>query len=425
MSLFAKYFSVALFLLAFCQIVAAQKTTNPTADSLSLLTAKYFQMGKGITDSLKAVNLALAELEASIENMDKRHEQVQGSVDALSQARQAEFKAKYAKRLRKISLTPDFVKAANVSLSTLTLSNSLTDYLNDVGQLNNPENEELGVSLTTNVTQMIDSKIFKGKEKAGKLHKSRFLNVVQHIVKSPLVTGLTSVVPVVSALSSVSDLINDIAASNDEVDMAEFKACQEQLAKYMTFYESLGKANAEFNTKVNNLGIRIAVLHNLLRNFTSERLEALYPEQSQALLGSQASLNELLLSHYDRELVLNLLQEIEKNKTCSASGQVCYEQLLHDAHFSYPDFAINQARYVADELEAIGNEYVKVFNEYQSAIERVLTNATGIVDAEKADKKSKSLRNKLDLMEKSFRTAMNVQDVRARFERLTGSNNPG
>jgi hypothetical protein len=345
-------------------------------------------------------------------------------VEALSQARQAEYKSKYIKRLRKITLTPDFVKAANVSLSALSLSNSLTDYLNDVGQLNNPENEELGVSLSTNVMQMIDNKIFKGKEKVGKVHKSRFLTVVQHIVKSPLVTGLGSVVPVVSALGSVSDLVSDLASSNEEVDMSEFKACQEQIGKYTAFYEALGKAGVNFNTKVNNLGIRIAVLNNLLRNFTFERLEALYPDFSQTN-GTQQSINELLLSHYDREVVLTHLQQIEKNHQCASAAAGACEHLLQDPRMAYPDFAINQARYVADELEAIGNEYVKVFHEYQQAIEAVLAGASGIVDPEKADKKSKSLRSKLEQLEKAFRVAMNVEDVRVRFERLTNANTNG
>jgi hypothetical protein len=389
------------------------------ADSLSRLADQYFQLEKGVSDSLLAVSQALAQIESSLDSIQKRHEQVAGSLEDLEQARLSDLEAKYRKRVRKISLTPDFVKAANVSLSALCLSNSLTDYLNDVGQLSNPENEDLGVSLSTNISQVIDRQFFKGKDKVGGVKKSRFLQIVQHIVKSPLVSTLTSAVPVVSAIGSVTDLVSEMAVNNEEVKIEDFQAYQAEMAKYVAFYEALGKAGVEFNTSINNLGIRVDVLNNLLRNFTFERIAALDPEFL-GKNGAEITLQEVLRNQFDRDGVLAILQEVEKTHPCDGQHTSGCESLLQDARLAYPDFAMNQARYIADELEIISNEYLKAFGEYQAAVEAVLAGAGSIVVAEMAAKKNQALRLKLQQLEKAFRSAVNTEDVRERFQRLSG-----
>lgn len=341
------------------------------------------------------------------------------SVQALEQARFTEQEVKFNKRLRKISQTPDFIKAANNSLGALTLSGNLTDYLQDIGSLNNPENKELGLSLQTTITKIIDEKIFRNKNKVGKQDRGRFMNIVGAIIKSPLVSAVAGAIPIVSSLQSVTDLVTSLTVNNEDVSIEDYESYKQEVVTYVAFYEALGHAGAKFNDKINNLNIRIANTENIIRSFAVERTCTLYPAFLDAD-NTHAPINELTRNYLERDAIAKCVEEIMQAAMLPEKGRPDYEKMLGDPRLAFPDFAVNQARFITDELKVLGNDYLEAFRAYQTDIENVLTGSPNIVQPDKVEMKISSLRTKQAKLEKALLDAMNLEEVRSRFEKLAG-----
>lgn len=414
-----KQLSLIGFLALATNPIFAQNPEPP--DSMMKMTAGYLLIEKGgnpphnLEATVQDISIQQRMLTAAVAKTE-------GSVNTIEQQLRVEKEAKYKKRLRKVLQGPEFVKAAHTSLSALLLSNTLTDYLSDVGALSNPENAELGLSLQTTVVKIIDDKIFHGKPKVGKQKRQRFLEVVGHVIKSPLVTGITSAIPVVNSLGTITDMVSSMASNNDEVSMEDYEAYKKEIAAYVAFYQSLGQAGAQFDAKINNLGLRSNVLENLLRNFTLERSEILYPQLSAG--GSPMEMNELIRNYYDKDAIAKIIDQIEQEAMIPDQGVWDFDKLLNDPRLAFPDFAINQARYISDELQTLSKEYLSAFQQYQSTVERILNDAPTIVSPEKAQVKINSLREKLALMEKTYHSAIHVEELQKRFEKLIGLTNP-
>lgn len=401
--------------------------TPATEDSLTQMVQGYLLIEKACPTP--GDNASVLELEKTVQVIGRQHDALSKSVSdaegallALEQARHEDQLGKYKKRLRKINQAPDFIKAANVSLSALSLSSSLTDYLGDVSSLNNPENEELGLSLQAAVGKIIGEKIFHGEAKAGKQKRGRFMSLVGSIVKSPLMTGLSGVIPVVSSLSAVTNLVSSVVADNEEIPIEDFEVYKKEIAGYVAFYEALGHAGSQFSNKTNNLGIRITVLENLVRNFTLERTEALYPGFA-ANNSIGVDINDLTRNYFERDAINRLIAGMEQDAVPVGATGPDLDLLLNDPRLAFPDFAVNQARFITDELQALSLEYIAAFQDYQTNIEQILNGAPQIVTPDKARKKSAALRSKLEHLEKSFHAAVHIEEVQNRFHKLSGISN--
>ncbi len=324
-------------------------------------------------------------------------------------------------RVTKIINTPDFVRAANVSLNALVLSNSLTDYLNDVSNLNNPTNDELGFSLTHRVEEVLAKHVGSGKNKKG---FARVMEIAKGVVEHPLVSTLTSAVPVVNSLGSVIDLVNGFAVQNTDIPVQEVNLVREDITKYVQHYQSLADATRKFHGTVSAVQERTMELQLILVSFTNQRIENLFPEQA-AEAAAAASLRNVLLKVYEKDRVVQSVQSVlAKYKD---GGDVGLGHALTDPHMVYPEYVVNEARFMLDELVAITKEYIIAFNEYQNDLRMVLEKSKDLGDAEKIDRKIALLDEKLKKVEQAFLNAVHVEEVEYRFKALarTQVNEPG
>lgn len=315
-------------------------------------------------------------------------------------------------RVTKIINTPDFVRAANVSLNALVLSNSLTDYLNDVSNLNNPTNDELGFSLTHRVEEIMARHIGTGKNKKG---FARVMEIAKGVVEHPLVSTLTSAIPVVNSLGSVIDLVNGFAVQNHDVPVQEVNLLREEVTKYVQHYQSLADATRKFQGTVAAVQERTTELQLILISFTNQRVENLFPEQAAEAVAAP-SLRNVLLKIYEKDRVVQSVQTVlakYKDGEEASLGQV-----LTDPHMVYPEYVVNEARFMLDELVAITKEYIIAFNEYQNDLRAVLEKSKDLGEAEKIDRKIALLDEKLKKVEEAFLNAVHVEEVEYRFKAL-------
>ena len=316
-------------------------------------------------------------------------------------------------RITKIVNTPDFVRAANVSLNAISLSNSLTDYLSDVSTLNNPTNGDLGFSLSQKVESMLEDDIFKDTKKKGGL--ARLIEVVKSIIENPLVSSLTSAIPIVNSLGSVMNLVNNMAVENPDVPVENVNKFRADLSKYVQHYQGLADATTKFQGNVYGVQERTEELQIKLKSFTTQRIENLFPGQSEAA-SKETSLRIVLLEVYQKERVVKTLETVMAKY--KLEGDVSLEKALIDPQLVYPEYVVNEARFLLDELVAISQDYVVSFNDYQHELELVLGKSKEFGDSEKIDQKIALMRVKLSKVEASFLDAVQVEEVEARFKAL-------
>src|SRR5690606_30476866 len=118
--------------------------------------------------------------------------------------------------------TADFINSANVSLNAVTLLDAVTDYLGDIASLNSPSNTDLGFSLSTKITEILNAKIIKGHSKINGGKAEKFLSVVDDIIKSPITNAVSDAIPVVGAIKSVVDLVAATVVRGKDISVNDF-----------------------------------------------------------------------------------------------------------------------------------------------------------------------------------------------------------
>ena len=155
-----------------------------------------------------------------------------------------------------------------------------------------------------------------------------------------------------------------------------------KISRYIAHYEGLAKATGDFNLVLVNVHEKTLSVKLLLHNFTYHRVGALMPEVIAPMLEEEESpeeaisLRKQLLDNYERlklqELVRGIIQEY-------TTGDVLdYDGLLLDKRLEYPDYTLNEARMILDEIHAVSNEYLLAVHQYQHDIEKVLENSKDI-----------------------------------------------
>jgi hypothetical protein len=319
-------------------------------------------------------------------------------------------------RIQKVINTSEFVGSANVSLNALVLSNSLTDYLNNVSDLNNPTNKDLGFSLVKSVEELVDQEIFQGRKRAGGAGRGKFLQILNNILEMPLTKTITSTIPVVSSLTSISQMVTSTVLEDKNLSARDLEDFRDRLGVYVAHYEGLARATHEFDIKISVLSERTLSVQLMLRNFAYQRIGALDAEVVKDDMLKEYSLRKILLDHYDQSFVRKKVNQIVEENT--VDGKLNYQAILAAEELDYPDFVINEARFILDEIETISQEYLASFDDYQKSLEQVLQHSKDIGDSEKIDRKIEELRKKLIEVEMAFLNAVHVEEVKRKFEML-------
>jgi hypothetical protein len=353
-------------------------------------------IGQTLEGSLSDVRLGLKEVKDVQQSM--LHEQLES-------------------RIQRVVNTASFVRSSNVSLNALVLSNSLTDYLNNVSDLNNPSNRDLGFSLVQVVDELVEENIFKGKNRAGGSGKSKFMQIVNGILEMPLTKTFTSTIPVVSSLTAITQLVTNTTVVDKNLSVNDLAKFRDQIGIYITHYEGLSVASKDFEMKVGVLSERTLAVQLMLRNFTYQRIGALSPSDFQTTKSLQDySIREIIVDYYNRSIVESKVNKILADH--STDGVIDYQAVLAAPELDYPDFVVNEARFVLDEIETISKEYLVAFDEYQEALEVVLHNSKDFGNPDKIDRKIESLKKKLADVEEAFLNAVHVEEVDRNFNLL-------
>lgn len=401
--------------LHFCLILllaslSGKSQTESRKDSIDVLYQKYFELQKK-QDSISHLSSSIVTLE---ENYSKFNDLLKSNNEAIRKLTNAELfslQEQLNQRKSKIINTAEFVNVSNVSLNAIKQIDATSDYLSKVASLNNPENMELGFSLSKKVMDVLNSTVVKGEKKINGIRTNKFLSLVDNIINSPISESISSAVPVVGALKSVVDLAIGTAVQGDDVSVEDIAKLKNSLRLYIQHYEGLAKAQMEFDQNLANLDIRKNALISLLTQYTVERVNTLSPNS--VAVSENLVLTDLINEHYDRNQI-----EKKVNSISVAGSQEDLNKLLSDNRLVYPTYALNQAKFIRDEIDALGKEYISIYDSYQKALEDVLIKSKAIGDAQKIDKKIKELEDRLTMVEANFRESVNINRLNSKFKLL-------
>ena len=380
-------------------IVSAQNNK----DSLNVIYKNYFELLK-TKDKLDTVVLKVN----NFEELMKSNNQI---IKKLSDAELFGLKNQLEQRRKKIINTTEFVFASNASLNAIKQLDATSDYLTQISSLNNPENSDLGFSLSEEIAEILENEIIKGNRKINGVKKSKFLLFIDNIIKSPLTEELTSAIPVVSSIKSVVNLVMGNALKGNDVSIDDVIDLKKSLNVYLVHYEGLAKAQTEFEQNLGNLDIRKEGLVLLLTQYTTERSNTLNPnaisEQDKKL-----TLTNVINKHYTKGIVQQSVDKIISAK------HLDYNNHLTNKNLMYPTYAINQAKFIRDEVESLSKEYISIFSTYQSALKQVLEKSKAIGDKNKIDNKISELEIKLLAVQVAFDDNLNIYNLNSKFKAL-------
>jgi len=400
------------------------------ADSLSHLYQNYLNLQKS-TDQLYAQlsqqerdSIALTQLDKDLKNLEKRQEHMNEvlessskSLNKISSAQLYTNKVLLDRNKNRIINSTDFVESANVSLNTLKLTKEIFHYTNQITALHSPDNDELGFSMTDRMTEMLEKEIFKNRSKVNKVKKEKFLKIVSGVLSSPITESITSSVPVVGAIKSVVSMVANLTLKGDEVKVEDLNKLKKSLQSYVEYYQGLDQARKNFESKINSIHVRTEALQLLLKNYTSERIAELYPEESSSRIIS-LSLNEMIEEYYSTKRVdYEVTQILGQHKSGSI---IQYERALSDSRMLFHDFAVSQAKFIMDEIESINTIYEAALNSYQDEIEKVLETGKTIGIPIKIDQKIKMLRQSKEAVVKAIKASLNVRKVKNCYQSILG-----
>ena len=326
-------------------------------DTLKIIYKNYFDL---LQTKEKLDTIAIR-----VENFEDLMKSNNQKIKEIFDAELFDLKTQLEHRKKIIINTTEFVFASNASLNAIKQLDATSDYMTQISSLNNPDNSDLGFSLSEEITSIVSQKILKDNNKVNGIKKDKFLVFIDNIVKSPILKTLTNAVPVVSSIKSVVELVMASALTGNDITIDDIKELKTSLKVYLEHYEGLVKAQTEFEQNLNNLDIRKEALILLLTQYTIERVNTISPkiinEQDRKL-----TLTSLINKRYLKSTIQQKIDEILSNNPTD------YNLHLNNKSLRYPNYALNQAKFIRDEIESLSKEYVSILTTYQLSLEDVL-----------------------------------------------------
>lgn len=372
-------------------------------DTLKIIYKNYFDL---LQTKEKLDTIAIR-----VENFEDLMKSNNQKIKEIFDAELFDLKTQLEHRKKIIINTTEFVFASNASLNAIKQLDATSDYMTQISSLNNPDNSDLGFSLSEEITSIVSQKILKDNNKVNGIKKDKFLVFIDNIVKSPILKTLTNAVPVVSSIKSVVELVMASALTGNDITIDDIKELKTSLKVYLEHYEGLVKAQTEFEQNLNNLDIRKEALILLLTQYTIERVNTISPkiinEQDRKL-----TLTSLINKRYLKSTIQQKIDEIISNNPTD------YNLHLNNKSLRYPNYALNQAKFIRDEIESLSKEYVSILTTYQLSLEDVLRKSKNIGDTNKIDMKINDLKTKLTEVKITFSDNINTFKLNDTFNIL-------
>jgi hypothetical protein len=384
-------------------------------DSLAQLYVRYMDLSRQLNqiDSMTGVVLSL---QTQYKNFDAILRSNNESIKRITNAQLFTFDRTLKQQRTKIINTIDFIRSANTSLNAMQVAGTVSTYLENVSQLNNPANNELGFALTDDIVKIIDARILS--KKGLKTNPTKFSGVVKEILNAPITNAFTKTVPVVSNIKGVIDLVVNLTANEKNVEVEDLVKMKNDLRKYIEHYEGLEHANHAFTANLNTLNVRIDALKLILKNYTTERLRPINPNIN---VDTFRNLTHLVNKHCDKEVAQIMVDRVLEDFK-NDNGTFNYEKALSDKRLYYPEYAVNQAQFIHDELESISRGFLSNLYTYQQNIEKVLNNSktNKLGDLGKIDMKIKTLDSLLHNVSDAIKNSVNMEDLQHKLQRING-----
>lgn len=381
-------------------------------DSINQLYTGYYEVLKS-QDSVTRLAGKIKILEKEYDNFN---DLVKSNNEVIKQLTDKELfsqQQQLAQRRNKIIRTADFVLAANVSLNAIKQLDATSDFHSKIASLNNPDNKDLGFSLSGEVEALLHEKIIRGNKKLNGVRSDKFVGFVNDIISSPLTEAVTTAIPVVESIRSVIDLVVGTAITGKDISLTEVQDLKSSLKVYIVHYEGLAKAQAEFDQNLANLDIRKNALNLLLNQYITERINTLNPNTVSTDPNSESpSNNDLINKHFHKNVVEGQVEKIIN------SDPKNYNRHLNDDRLLYPNYTLNQAKFIRDEIESLGKEYISIYDSYQKALEKTLNNSKNIGDPQKIQKTIDVLKHNLVQVEDNFNQSLNLVQLNQQFSDL-------
>lgn len=406
-----KTFLFTLFVCLSVQRLSAQVLQ----DSLVNLYNNYLNLTKQ-TNRLDSMNGVISSLQTQYHNFDAVLRSSNESLKRITNAQLFSFDRTLKLQRTKIINTVDFIRSANTSLNALQVMGSISSYLENIGQLNNPANNELGFALTDDIIKILDARILT--KKGLKTPPNKFVSIVKEMMNAPVTTSFVKAIPVVSNIKGVIDLVIHLTATEKNVEVEDLIKLKADLKKYIEHYEGLEQSNLAFTSNLNNLNVRIDALKLILKNYTTERLRPLNPYVNIDTFRNLTHLVNRYCDKEDAQIKVDRIIDEFKNE----NGTLNYEKALSDTRIFYPEYALNQAQVIYDELQSISRSYLSNLYTYQQNIEKVLVNSKNnkLGDMNKIDGKVKILQALLDNVSEAVKNGVNLDDLQKKLQRING-----
>jgi hypothetical protein len=407
--------------LLYQQFLSIQKEAKQNQQKLNNVSVNVKKSEEGIAQNQQA-NKTLRD---SLNNIYKRHntlrQEVNVGVKAIKDIKIKDLldaKNRYTTSVRSIKTTANFIYAFNNGLNGLEASLVFSDYANAINSLNNPQNNELGFSLETEIVGLINNSIVGKLRRFRRRKKSRFLGVVSTILRNPITQSLVSSVPAVNSIYSVANLVNNTVVNHKGVSAGDLKVFHEGLRKYVEHYDNLSALNKVLLVTNENLKVKTQALRKLTSQFVKEMVSSLYNTQDMNTLKSK-SLNDIIDSYYTYSQVMRHIEKIEKSYTSSRSGQLNYNIIVRDDRLGYSVIARNKIEFITREIEQISSEYLTALEEYHKNIVVILTNAYKLSKSPaKIKAKIKKLDQQFAQVKKDYLKKINIKNIKDRLNEI-------
>lgn len=390
------------------------------SDSVAVIYKQYFMLQAekaALEDSLNKVKSSFKNVENQISGLNTDLSTSLQQVNKLTESDLLSKESRLKTKKEKIVTTARFVRASINSFDAIDAALAQSDYLNDVGLLNSPTNEDLGFSLNTEIIELIDKQIIKSNTKFNDRNPGKFLEIVKTIVESPITTALTSSVPALSSISAVVDLVSNVVVKEKEVTVDDFKQFKAALNKYINHYEALARASYDFNSNLDKLKVKTEALRTVMETFVVDRVNTLNPEMASKNPNNKP-VHEIISTHFrpeDLDAQIDAMINAYKDRR----GHIDYQKALNEPRLNYPLYAANQAQFIQQELESISNEYISTYKLYHTRLMEILDKSKTLSkDAAKVDVKRNELDEKLKRLIQTFNNNVKISEVNLTLQRI-------
>ncbi len=397
------------------------------SDSVYVLYTRYFDMlkvaeqtSKELAQKLDSISKTVsADVQKVSQNYQYYNEVLEANnkkISSISETQLYTNKTLVERNIARSISSTEFVEAASTALNALDLTNQIFVYTDQITALNNPENTDLGFSLSRRVNTILEEEVFKGRTRINKVKKERFLSLVDNILKSPITNSFMEGLPVVGSIKSVVDLVVNLSMQGEEISVVEVAELKNKLSDYVAYYQGLEKALRQFESKVSSINVRTEALKLLLKNYVQDRVKTIYPSMESAKM--ELPLNQILMDAYNYPSVQKEIRRILADDYTDAKKNVFYSLAVNDQRLRFPDFAVGQARFIADEIETIVSEYEAALTIYQKTIEEVLNRSRVIGNDDKINQKIADLKVSKGNVVQAIKRNVNLARIKKSYQAL-------